>query len=347
LSLRERGGIPASDDFFGSPFGSGRSESEPIVGRASIRASSLPVAPPQTSGESEPYPLAPSAEMPPVHVGGGRPPTIIPPSYPPSAPPPETMSEPEERPSILPEVTSPPSRMDRAVSSAPDPDELDEMFDAISRPPSMPAPGFTPAELPDVHAPRPPFVGEGIRSPVPPDVLASVDGVEFFGIVGLQDLTDEAAQLLAQSAKIVSLAPGEYLGPFGVAIVTAGALQLAPENVNAVFATVKKGEVLFFEGTLECHLVPRVMASQPGTRVAVFSKEALDAATMESPWVADELAEIADGYQAHAGAVMGKLGSSLDEMFRPMVLDKCTVKAKSSGDTIATAGGSPWMECTS
>jgi hypothetical protein len=248
------------------------------------------------------------------------------------------MSEPDERPSVLPDVTSPPSIMDRAVSSAPDADELDEMFDAISRPPSMPAPGFTPSEVMGIPAPPPPFVEERALSPVPPDAVASVDGVEFVGIVGLQDLTDEAAHILAQSGKIVSLAPGEQLGPFGVAIVTAGALQLAPETTNAVFATVKKGEVLFCEGTLGSTLLPRAMASQPGTRVAVFSKEALDAATMESPWVADELSEIADGYQALAGAVMGKLGSSLDEMFRPMVLEKCTVKSKSSGDTIAVAG---------
>lgn len=70
----------------------------------------------------------------------------------------------------------------------------------------------------------------------------------------------------------------------------------------------------------------------------MFSKESLAVATESSPWVADDLAEVADKYLAFAGAVLGPLGDSLDDMFRFMVLDKCSVKSKGAGSMLATAG---------
>jgi signal-transduction protein with cAMP-binding, CBS, and nucleotidyltransferase domain len=72
--------------------------------------------------------------------------------------------------------------------------------------------------------------------------------------------------------------------------------------------------------------------------VAVFSKADLDRAVESCPWVGDELAEVADTHLAFAGAVLGPLGHSLDEMFRFMVLEKCVVKRKEPRDVIAVGG---------
>jgi CRP-like cAMP-binding protein len=336
LSVRERGGISAL------------SHASPIPGRASVRAPLSSAAARQTSSAYEPYAMAPSADVPPTRDRSPYPPSIEPPSHPPSAPPPESMTEPEERPSSLPDVDEPPLSVDApALSSAPSEDELDRMFDAISMPPPVHSIKMTPALPASMDAPLPSdfLIEKGDRSSsppsgsvAPPSGTVRVDGIEFLAVEGFQDLTDEAAYELARSAEIVSVAPGQRLGNFGVAIVTSGALALSPEGRSAGFAAVRKGEVLYTRGTMGSGLSIVAMSIEPDTRVAVFSREDLDSATIECPWVSDELSEIADDYQARCGAVLGHLGTALDDMFRPMVLEKCVVKRKSPGDIIAQAG---------
>src|SRR5690606_21759855 len=143
------------------------------------------------------YSLAPSAQLPPAIefnqqrvVPGRHAAPIEPPSRPRTAPPPAMMTEPEERPSQLPPVDdSPPSiraagtespvprstpssipapRSAPAYDSAPEDDEFDEMFAAISLRPAVPAPsGEAPSNEP---APTPPSV-QG--APLPPVVESS------------------------------------------------------------------------------------------------------------------------------------------------------------------------------
>src|SRR5690606_8721642 len=115
-------------------------------------------------------------------------------------------------------------------------------------------------------------------------------------------------------------------------------VQLMPTVADATCAIAGKGEVLFTKGTLDSEVAVRVVGHEPKSRVALFTKEALEEATSSCPWVADELAEVADRYLAFAGAVLGPLGDSLDDMFRFMVLDKCEVKSKAPGTIIAVAG---------
>src|SRR5690606_15836653 len=261
---------------------------------------------------------------------------------PPSAPPPESMTEPEERPSHLPEVDEPPLSVDApALSTAPSADELDRMFDAISMPPPVQSVGTTPDLPSQMEAPPLPLelaLERQDRSSSPPSGTVRVDGIEFLAVWVFQDLTDESSLVLARGAELVSVSPGQRLGSFGVAIVTSGALALSPEGKSAAFAAVRKGEVLYTRGTMGGGLSITAMAIEPDTRVAVFSREALDGATVECPWVSDELSEVADDYQARCGAVLGKLGTALDDMFRPMVLEKCVVKSKAPGEIIAQAG---------
>ncbi len=349
----------------------------PVPGRASVRPSSPPGASDRiTSARSEPYDLAPSAELPPA-----APAPIEPPSRPTTAPPPAMMSEPEERPSQLPPVDEgsllpapsarfgsrsvpPPSSIGsrpqtEVLSSAPEPDELDDMFAAISRPPPKPATGvpsvrFTSsgAEAPDL-APAPPGVlseqagvlseqagalseQAGALSEQEGPIL--VDGIDLMEVPGLQDLPDEAARLLAQGAAIRSLGVREEVSAFSVLLVTAGSVQLMPTVADAACAYARRGEVLFTQGTFEDGVAVRVVGAEPGTRVALFDKEMLSAATSDCPWVFDELSEVANKYLAFAGGVLGPLGDSLDDMFRFMVLEKCSVKSKPAGVIIAEAG---------
>jgi hypothetical protein len=342
--------VQAPKGAYDDPFGSAVS---PVPGRASVRPSRPPGSPDRvTSAASEPYGLAPSAQLPPTAPRFGLGAPIEPPSSPTTAPPPAAMREPEERPSVLPEVqresyptghpSAPPPGP--AISNAPEPDEVDDMFAAISRPPPKPATRVLPSGA--GVAPAPPGLEKSPDSSAPASQLVRqteeggilVDGIDLMEIPGLQDLPDDAALALARTARLVSLHRGEEVTSFGVALVTRGAVQLMPTVADAPCAHARKGEVLFTKGTLHTEVAVRAVGYDPGSRVAVFSQEALLEATSASPWVADELAEIADKYLAFAGAVLGPLGRSLDDMFRFMVLEKCTVKSKAPGAIIGQAG---------
>lgn len=336
------------------PSSSGSSQHSPVPGRASVHPTQLPFGTPRvTSAEREPYGMAPSAELPPQESIPAPP--IEPPSRPLTAPPPERMSEPEERPSTLPAVDSSTAVWESPPSSAaPDAEEFEELFAQLSqRPEAYDIPSVAPgSELQDVEAPLPPDVataeaeraavvgtgGPQLKPDGAPQNGAVVDGVDLLEVVGFQDLPPDAAQEMAAAAIIKRLEPHEELSTFAVALVTRGAVRLMPTVVDATCRIARKGEVLFTQGTIAESAHVRIVGLEADSRVAIFSRDELERATSSCPWVADELAEVADRHLAFAGAVLGPLGDSLDEMFRFMVLDKCSVKSKAEGVRIAEGG---------
>lgn len=219
----------------------------------------------------------------------------------------------------------------------------------ISFPPSGP-----PEEpFPLAPSAQQPNVVERASAPVPPPVEPVVDGVSLVDVSGLQDLPEDAQLELARVAVVKELSPGEEVSSVGVALVTAGSVEIMPAVADASCARAERGEVVFTRGSLADGVALRVVGAAPGTRVAVWSDEHLSAATTQCPWVADELALVADRYQALAGAVMGSLGDSLDAMFRGMVLEKCTVRRFGEGDVLVEGGktadgmyivGAGWVE---
>lgn len=314
--------------------GSDRDDEERIPGRASVRPSSLPPGDRITSAPSEPYPLAPSAAMPPaalLDAPAPSPPSSLP-------PPPDLMVQADERLSELPSVgTRRPPATEASADVAPDLDEFEDMFQKLSMPPPGPEtdipelerPASQPSEPPDLVVPSSSHGGE-IR----------VDGLDFMELEGFRDLPVDAARALSRTAELRTLKQNEEVSGFGVALVTHGAVQLMPTIADATCRIARQGDVLFTKGTLERSAAVRVVGLEEGSRVAMFSAAALDAATSSCPWVADDLAEIADRYLAFAGAVLGSLGDRLDEMFRFMVLDKCSVKSKAEGTILTQAGES-------
>jgi len=307
----------------------------PTPGRASVRPSTRPSGPPTvpSSGrQSEPFALAPSAAMPPVR--------FEPPSRPLQAPPPESMSEPEPHDStapapefdisgqVHPDRSSGPPPPSLPPSIPPDDDDDDVLAGAFERLQSRPPPV---AEVPSpVSAPV--VITDSSQAESAPGQL---DGVDLFDVKGLQDLPEDAMDVLVARARVVPLGPGEEVASFGVALVTAGSVQLMPTVADASCVRARRGEVVFTRGTVPSSVALRVVAAEPGTRVAVLSDADLDAVTSSCPWVRDELAEVGDRYSAFGGAVLGPLGDSLDEMFRTMVLEKCTVKNPAPGSMIA------------
>lgn len=303
------------------------------IGMARV-SPSRPAAPQFGPRIPEPFLEAPSAQLPPTAP-------VEPPSRPSQAPPPDRMLEPEPEgfspSSLLFDDEEPPGALRPGAVHA----DAGRSKEAEPRPPSSRSSARPPASRPfaTLEAPRssrfPSRSAPPPSEPPPPSVL---DHVDLLDVPGLQDLPEEAQTALATGARIVRLERGEEVSSFGAALVTHGAVQLMPTIADAACALVRKGEVIFTRGTLDTGVELRVVGFDPGSRVAVFGREEFQAATADFPWVADELALVADKYQALAGAVMGPLGDSLDDIFRGMVLDKCTVKRPRPGDGVATAG---------
>lgn len=173
-------------------------------------------------------------------------------------------------------------------------------------------------------APRAASVAPSVRSPAA--VEDAFGQVRLSEIRGLGDLPPEAHEQLIHSARIESLAAGEEVSFFAVALVLDGWVSLMPAIVDAACATALVGEVVFTEGTLRDGVALRVVAGQDETRVAVWNSAALGAATADCPWIADDLRLIADGFQALAGASLGPLGERLDDSLRGMVTARCEVR---------------------
>jgi len=155
---------------------------------------------------------------------------------------------------------------------------------------------------------------------------------------GLEDLPEEAQAQLAQSAEILSLDAGDEISQFEVALVTAGVVQVMPAIDDLVASSAGSGDIVFTTGSLEDGMALRVVAAAGGAQLAIWKKGALELATADCPWVADELKEVADRLQSLAGAGMGLLGERLDDALRDEVTRRLRVRRLLPEDVIVERG---------
>lgn len=201
-----------------------------------------------------------------------------------------------------------------------------------------PDPTETESELPDQDLPDLGFSDE------PPDEAPevagepSVLGVKLADVRGFEDLPDEAQALLASRAKLEVLQPDEEVSFFAVALVVKGDAAVVPAISDTPCGYASRGDVIFTQGNLPEGVALGVSAGPDGAAVATWDQEALDGATAECPWVADELREVADRFQAMAGATMGVLGERLDESLLASVFAKCQVRLYFEGDVVFESG---------
>jgi hypothetical protein len=153
-----------------------------------------------------------------------------------------------------------------------------------------------------------------------------LEGVSLADVSGLEDLPEEAQQELVRQARVESLNTDEEVADFAVGLVLAGTALIMPEIADATCARIPRGGVVFTTGSLKAGIPLRAVAAEDGTRVAVWPKETLDAVTADCPWVADELRQVADKYQALAGVTMGVMGDRLDDALRGLVTERCEVR---------------------
>ncbi|HMJ12555.1 MAG TPA: hypothetical protein VK524_14120 [Polyangiaceae bacterium] len=172
----------------------------------------------------------------------------------------------------------------------------------------------------------PPFNTERPASAPPASGEASISGIALANVRGLQDLPEEAQHELVAAARIEKLQLEEEVTNFGIALVLDGWVTIMPTIADAACAHANKGQVVFTVGTLSDSIALRVVAGQDDTTVAIWDSHALEDATQDCPWVADELRIVADRFQALAGVTMGAMGDRLDDSLRALVTDRCEVR---------------------
>ncbi|HEY6560647.1 MAG TPA: cyclic nucleotide-binding domain-containing protein [Polyangiaceae bacterium] len=155
---------------------------------------------------------------------------------------------------------------------------------------------------------------------------ARIGGIALADVKGLQDLPEEAQHDLVSRARTETLQVEEEVTNFGIALVLEGWVTIMPTIADAACAHANKGDVVFTAGTLSDGIGLRVVAGQDDTTVAIWDTQALEQATHDCPWVADELLIIADRFQALAGVTMGAMGDRLDDSLRSLVTDRCAVR---------------------
>lgn len=177
----------------------------------------------------------------------------------------------------------------------------------------------------------------------PPDTFdesaeAAIEGVSLVEVRGLQDLPDDVQRRLAASARVVALAPDEEIGDFGAALILSGTVYIMPTLADAACASASVADVVFASGSLTPGIPIRVVGAEAGTRVAVFSREELSREMAQCPWVEEDLRQVADHYQALAGAGMGAMGERLDDALRGLITSRCEVQHYRPGDVVVELG---------
>lgn len=216
------------------------------------------------------------------------------------------------------------------------PEEIDEL--SGQQFPDVPTPEQTeepPASLPPVS------VAPAYQSQLPDEQAEEpvmLCGIRLADVRGFADLPASALRMLAETARIETLAAGEEASFFSVALVLDGWVALMPAIADTTCATAVVGEVVFTEGTLSDGLMLRVVAGQDNVAVATWDAQAITDATKDCPWVADDLKLLADGFQALAGACLGPLGDRLDDSLRSIVTSRCEIRTLMPGEQMCAAG---------
>jgi hypothetical protein len=211
-------------------------------------------------------------------------------------------------------IDLPPAPVQR-VPSAPAPKPRAKLKPTPAPPPPPPPPP-EPEPEPEPEAPQAPAAGAD----------SEIAGISLADVRALQDLPEEAQQELVAKARLEYLARADELTGFGIALVVEGEVSIMPAIADVPCARASAGEVVCTTGTLADGVMLSVVASQDGTIVAVWDAEALELATADCPWVADELKVVADRLQTLAGVTMGAMGDRLDEMLRVMITERCEVR---------------------
>lgn len=172
----------------------------------------------------------------------------------------------------------------------------------------------------------------------PPDSPPGVDGLAFESVEALADLPEEAQLELAASAQLLTLTSSEeYLLQEGAALITHGQVHVTLPFSDVSGERIGGGAVVSARGSVESGPL-RLIADAERTRLVTWTDEQLSRAMRDCPWVEDDLRQLADRLQAHAGAGLGPLGERLDDALRAAVYERLQVRVLAPRESVAERG---------
>jgi hypothetical protein len=172
----------------------------------------------------------------------------------------------------------------------------------------------------------------------PPDSPPGVDGLAFESVEALADLPEEAQLELAACAQLITLTSSEeYLMQEGAALITHGQVHVTLPFSDVSGERLGGGSVVSARGSVEAGPL-RLIADAERTRLVAWTDEQLARAMRDCPWVEDDLRQLADRLQAHAGAGLGPLGERLDDALRAAVYERLQVRVLAPRETVAERG---------
>ncbi len=177
----------------------------------------------------------------------------------------------------------------------------------------------------------------------PPELIRQATG-ETAGLVDLSaievfsDLPDDARDAFAAEAELHHLGQDEEVSDFALALVLEGEFDVAATIVDASAERIRAGAVLRSQGTIGDPMELRLIGTSAQCAVATWNADSVERAFRTCPWVAEDLASLADRTQALVGVTMGPLAERLDAELRQALTDSLEVKRLEPGEVLIEQG---------
>jgi len=170
------------------------------------------------------------------------------------------------------------------------------------------------------------------------DEAAGSEVVDLSNIDVFTDLPDDARDAFAKEAQVHSLGRDEEVSDFALALVIEGEFDVAATIVDASAERIRTGAVLRSQGTIGDPMELRLIGASEQGKVAIWDAESVERAFRTCPWVAEDLASLADRTQALVGVTMGPLAERLDPELRQAFTDRLEVKRLEPGEVLIEQG---------
>lgn len=174
-----------------------------------------------------------------------------------------------------------------------------------------------------------------------PSAPPAAGAIDFAQCADFAGLPDEARASLSALVSIATLARGEEQTAGALSLVLSGEVTVSASVVDAVALTVRSGELLCTQGTLDAHLGIRIIAASDTVFVASWTEEAMMAAFASSPSFEQGLRRKGNRTQAICGATIGPLGERLDASLLDNVTTRLDAIPYIANSVVVEAGAHP------
>jgi hypothetical protein len=179
-------------------------------------------------------------------------------------------------------------------------------------------------------------VEEGESEPAGPALEVS----ELEDADSLSDLPEDALEMLAGAATVMTLERGEEVSGFALALILEGEVDVASMLLDVAAFRMKAKRALRSSGHTKHDMPIRLIGTKSSARLALWTDDVVERALAPCPWVEEELRQSADEVLAQVGIMLGPLGDRLDAHLRSSVMSRLSMKHLSQGELVVEQGKS-------